>query len=93
MPKKSLENQIVERRKSPRQRLKTMVKVDNQGTQTTEESVNHSLTGLFIKCSSPEDYKKNSKVGLSFKDENGVDHDHSGWIIRTTRNGVAIQYI
>ncbi len=93
MPKKSLENQKVERRHSPRTDLPTKVKILNDGLEAIEESRNHSLTGLFLKTKTPDSYELDGKVEVSFKDESGIDRLYSGTIVRTTRNGVAIHYI
>ncbi len=93
MPKKSLENQKIERRHSPRTELQTKVKILKDGLEAIEESRTHSLTGLFLKTNTPDNYKLDEKVEVSFKDESGVDRFYSGTIVRTTRKGVAIHYI
>ncbi len=93
MPKKSLENQKIERRHPPRTELQTKVKILKDGLEAIEESRNHSLTGLFLKTNSPDSYEVDEKVEVSFKDESGIDRFYSGTIVRTTRNGIAIHYI
>ena len=93
MSKKSLENQRIERRHFPRSGLQTKVKILKDGLEAIEESRNHSLTGLFLKTNSPDSYRLDEKVELAFKDEGGIDRSHSGTIVRTTKNDVAIHYI
>ncbi len=92
MFKKSLKNQMIERRLSPRKRLQAMVKVVKEKEDTSEETLNYSLTGLFLKCNLPENYNINDQIEVSFKDENGTDQAHIGQIVRKSSEGVAIHY-
>jgi len=92
MFKKSLKNQMIERRLSPRKRLQAMVKVVKREDHTNEETLNYSLTGLFLKCNLPEEYNINDQVEIFFKDGDGTDQAHTGHIVRKFRKGVAIHY-
>ena len=92
MFKKSLKNQMIERRLSPRKRLQAMVKVVKEEESTSEEALNYSLTGLFLKCNLPENYHVDDQIEISFKDENGAAQAHTGKIVRKSREGVAIHY-
>lgn len=92
MIKKSLKNQKIERRSSPRKRLEAMVKVTRDEEQTTESTVNYSLTGLFLKSNFPEKYQLKDQVTVSFEDENGVSHSHTGEVVRKSRDGCGIHY-
>ncbi len=92
MLKKSLENQSIERRESPRHRLKTKVKLVVGKKETIEESENLSLTGLFLKSNVPENYGVDEPVEVSYTDESGKEQKHTGKIIRKSKTGVAIMY-
>lgn len=92
MFKKKVKDQIIERRSSPRKRLKNMVKVDKKKERITEKSINYSLTGLFLKCNTPERHCINDKVEVAFKDEKGMLQTHTGRIVRKSRKGIAIRY-
>ena len=92
MIKKSLKNQVVERRESPRKSLKTRVKLVVGGRERVEESKNISLTGLFLKSNQPEKYDINDSVEVSFTDESGTPTSHNGKIIRKTNDGVGVMY-
>ena len=93
MLKKSLKNQKIDRRSSPRQRLEAMVNVATKDVHEIERSMNYSLTGLFLKCNFPEKYQLNDQVDITFKDENGVPHSHTGEVVRKSRDGVGIHYL
>ncbi len=92
MLKKSLKNQSIERRLSPRNRLKAMVKVVKEEDHTSEETINYSLTGLFFKCNFSDQYSINEKVEVSFKDQRGTAQTHTGQVVRKSREGIAIHY-
>lgn len=92
MFKKSLQNQKVERRLSPRKRLDAMVNVVREESQTTERSVNYSLTGLFLRSNFPEKYQIKDQVNISFTDETGGFHSRTGEVVRKSRKGIAIHY-
>ena len=74
MFKKPLGNQKLDRRTSQRKRLKAMVRVVKEEVHTNEISMNHSLTGLFLKCNFSEKYQLKDQVRVAFKDENDVSH-------------------
>lgn len=92
MVKKSLKNQVVERRESPRKSLKTRVKLVLGGKERVEESRNISLTGLFLKSNQPDSYAINDPVAVSFKDESGAPETHNGKIVRKSNEGIAVMY-
>ncbi|MCD4718833.1 MAG: PilZ domain-containing protein [Desulfobacula sp.] len=92
MLKKSTKNQMVERRLSPRKRLQAMVKVVKKKEDASEETLNYSLTGLFLKCNLPEKYNINDQIEISFKDGDGANQVHIGQIVRKSWEGVAIHY-
>ncbi|MCP3876614.1 MAG: PilZ domain-containing protein [Desulfobacteraceae bacterium] len=93
MDKKSLEDQDIEKRLSARKKLHTIVKVVNKDTEFREETVNYSLTGLFVKCNLPDQYELNNKVDVSFVDENGIAQNHTGKIVRKSEKGIAVHYL
>ncbi|MCP3871803.1 MAG: PilZ domain-containing protein [Desulfobacteraceae bacterium] len=93
MVKKSLKNQVVENRLSTRKKLQTMVKIVNKNNESIEESANYSISGLFFKCDSPDQYDLNDKVEISFIDKNGIAQHHTGKIVRITEEGVAVHYL
>ncbi|WP_022663643.1 PilZ domain-containing protein [Desulfospira joergensenii] len=92
MLKKSLKNQKIDRRSSPRKRLDAMVKVVKKEGQTTENSMNYSLTGLFLRSNFPEKYQLKDQVSVSFTDETGTTHSHTGEVVRKSREGIAVHY-
>ncbi len=69
-----------------------MVQVVRKETLSSEETENHSLTGLFLKCNYPEHYNIDDQVDVSFKDETGATQTHTGQVVRKSQNGIAIQY-
>ncbi len=92
MFKKSLKNQKIDRRSSPRKRLDAMASVVGKEGNVTEKTQNHSLTGLFLKSNFPEKYQLKDSVKVSFKDETGVSHTHTGEVVRKSREGIGIHY-
>ncbi len=69
-----------------------MVKVVKDEEQKENEIENYSLTGLFFICNYPEDYEVNDKVEISFVDRNGIPQQHTGQVVRKTKDGVAVHY-
>ncbi len=92
MFKKSLKNQKIDRRSSPRKRLDAMARVVSKEGNATEKTQNYSLTGLFFKSNFPEKYQPKDSVTVSFKDDTGVSHTHTGEIVRKSREGIGIHY-
>ena len=90
--KKSLKHQKIERRRSPRQRLKTMVSVTGKEKAVSGETDNYSLTGLFFRCNFIDDFSLDDPVDLSFTDGKGDRLEKSGRVVRKSGDGIAVHY-
>ena len=77
MHKKSLKNQKIDRRSSPRKRLEAMVKVTREEEQTTESTMNYSLTGLFLKSN----FRQVMYNGYLFIENNVLEMFYRSYII------------
>ena len=58
----------------------------------TRDTLPFSLTGLFLRSNFPEKYQLNDQVRVTFEDEQGVSHSHTGEVVRTSEKGCGIRF-
>lgn len=82
-----------ERRQSSRTEFQGFVDFINKGTLYKEQALDLSYSGIFIKSRTPEKYKKNESIVLTFQTDEAGPQRRNGRIVRISRTGIGVNFV
>lgn len=82
-----------ERRTYPRTAFQCYVEFIKEGRLFKETSRDLSFSGIYLKTQSPEKYRKNDLILLSFQTPDGNPQKRSGRIVRKKSDGFGVHFI
>lgn len=82
-----------ERRRFPRDNFPGFVDFISQGTLYKEQARDLSYTGIFIKSRTPEKYKTNDFIVMTFQTKKAGPQRRKGRIARIDHTGIGVNFI
>ncbi|MCG8549524.1 MAG: PilZ domain-containing protein [Desulfobacterales bacterium] len=82
-----------ERRGHPRTEFHGFVDFINKGTLHKEQARDLSYSGIFIKSRTPEKYKKNDFIVITFQTAETGPQRRNGRITRISRTGIGVNFV
>lgn len=82
-----------ERRRFPRTEFHGFVDFINKGTLYKEQARDLSYSGIFIKSKTPEKYKKNDLIVITFQTAGIGPQRRNGQIVRVARTGIGVDFV
>ncbi|MGM0655874.1 MAG: PilZ domain-containing protein [Thermodesulfobacteriota bacterium] len=82
-----------DRRKYPRNEFQGFIDFINKGTLYKEQARDLSYSGIFIKSRTPEKYKKNDLIIMTFQTDEAGPQRRNGRIARISQTGIGVNFI
>nr|WP_320193061.1 PilZ domain-containing protein [uncultured Desulfobacter sp.] len=82
-----------ERRKCPRTEFQGFVDFINKGSLYKEQALDLSYSGIFIKSKTPEKYKKNDSIVVTFQTDESGPQRRNGRIVRISHTGIGVKFV
>ncbi|NWH05309.1 PilZ domain-containing protein [Desulfobacter latus] len=83
----------MERRRYPRNEFHDFVEFINKGALYKEKARDLSYSGIFIQSKTPEKYKKNDVIVMTFQTDESGPQRRKGRIVRTTHAGIGVNFV
>lgn len=81
------------RRRYPRTKFQSFVDFINEGTLYKEQTRDLSYSGIFIQSRTPEKYKKNAFIIMTFQTDEAGPQRRKGWIVRIDHTGIGVNFV
>lgn len=82
-----------ERRRCPRTQFQGFVDFINEGTLYKEQALDLSYSGIFIKSRTPEKYKENESIVVTFQTDEAGPQRRKGRIVRIGHTGIGVDFV
>ena len=82
-----------DRRKYPRNEFQGFIDFINKGTLYKEQARDLSYSGIFIKSRTPEKYKKNDLIIMTFQTNETGPQRRNGRIARISHTGIGVNFV
>jgi len=83
----------MERREYPRNEFQGFIDFINKGTLYKEQARDLSYSGIFIKSRTPEKYKKNDLIIMTFQTNETGPQRRNGRIARISHTGIGVNFV
>ena len=83
----------MERRRQPRNEFHGFVDFINKGALYKEQARDLSYSGIFIHSKTPEKYKKNDVIVMTFQSNETGPQRRKGRIVRITHTGIGVNFV
>lgn len=82
-----------ERRRYPRTEFRGFIDFISKGVLYKEQTRDLSYSGIFIKSRTPEKYKKNDFIIMTFETDETGPHRRNGRIVRISHAGIGVNFV
>jgi len=83
----------LERRRYPRTEYQVFVDFINEGTLYKEQARDLSYSGIFIQSRTPEKYKINDSIVMTFQTKETGPQRQNGRIVRINHTGIGVNFV
>lgn len=81
------------RRRYPRTEFQSFVDFINEGTLYKEQTRDLSYSGIFIQSKTPEKYKKDAFIVMTFQTDEAGPQRRKGRIVRIDHTGIGVNFV